>query len=61
MSAKKTKQDVEAMIYNMSAGILLGKTTDKEIEKITELAKEYDLLPLIKQEFGDIHRVLKRV
>ncbi len=54
-----TKTEVEAMIYNMSGSILLGKTTEKEIETVVKLAKEHDLLPLVAKEFGDIHRILK--
>ena len=55
----KTKRDVEAMIYEMSAKILMSKATESEIEKVVKLAKEHDLLPLVKQEFLDIDQTLK--
>lgn len=54
----KTKTDVEAMIYNMSGQILMGKATKEEIETVVGLAKKHDLLPLVKEEFGDIHKAL---
>ncbi len=46
------------MIYNMTASILLGKTTKDDIKKVVELAKEHDLLSIVKEEFGDIGRIL---
>ena len=49
-----TKRDVEAMIYNMSAEILMGKATREDIEKVVKLAEEHNLLGLVGQEFGDI-------
>ena len=51
----ESKQDVEAMIYNMSGDILMGKASKEDIEKVVKLAEEHDLLPLVKQEFGEIH------
>lgn len=49
-----TKDDVKAMIYNMSGEILMGKATEESIEIVNKLAKEHDLLGLVKSEFKDI-------
>ena len=54
-----TKKEVEAMICNMSGSILLGNATEKEIEKVVNLAKEHDLLPLVHQEFSETSGFLR--
>lgn len=52
------KNTVKAMIYNMSGDILLGKAKEEKVKKIIALAKEYNLLPLVKQEFGELTKTL---
>ena len=50
----ETKTEVEAMIFDMAAAILLGKATEDDIKKVVNLAKEHDLLPLVRQEVCNI-------
>jgi len=56
----KTKEEVKAAIYNMSAGILTGAITEKEIEKVTKVAKKFDLLWLVKQELKSNEAFMKK-
>lgn len=56
---KHTKDDVKAMIYNMSGQISLGKGSKEDIKEVVALAKEHNLLSLVAEEFGDITRVLQ--
>lgn len=47
-----------AEIYNLSGEILSGTATEAEIKRVTKLAKEHDLLSVLKKEFHDIHITL---
>ncbi len=53
-----TRNEAKAVIYNMSAEILLDKATEEKIKAVVESAKKHNLLPLVAQEFGDITKLL---
>ena len=56
-----TKNETTAMIYNLSGEILMNKATEEQIKKITKLAKEQDLLALLKAEFSNVGNNLMKV
>ncbi len=51
----ETRNDVRAMIYNLSGGILMGKTDEKEIARVYKLAKEHNLMYLVKEELQSLN------
>lgn len=52
------KKDVEAMIYNLSGEILMGKATKEKIKEVTELATKHGLLKLLSSELEKITATL---
>lgn len=52
------EQTVRAKILTLSSDILSGKAKPADIEKVTKLAKEYGLLPVLKAAFSEIHTAL---
>ena len=55
-----TQAEVKARIYCLSASILLGEATKKEIEWVSKLAKKYDCFDVFANEIRDCDRIISK-
>ena len=52
------EQEVRAEILNLSGEILMGKASREDVERVTKLAKEHNLIPVLRAAFNEIHSAL---
>jgi len=52
------KNEILSEIYVLASNILLGKATEEEIERVTSLAKNNNMLGNLKEELELVGRTL---